>query len=123
MVKFRIRDLILILSVLSVSLLILLIWLIRDVKYDNDLYANVYYKDECIYSLDLDKDTEIKINGYESEMIIVVKNNKVWVKESGCENQICVNTGKINKKRQTITCLPNKVWIKIGKKVEIVEGT
>lgn len=45
--------------------------------------------------------------------VIEIKNDKVWVKEADCNNQICVNHKAISKKGESIVCLPNKVLVEI----------
>ncbi len=45
--------------------------------------------------------------------IIVIKDGFVFVEEATCKNQICVKTGKISKKGESIVCLPNKVIVEI----------
>ncbi|MCR5350269.1 MAG: NusG domain II-containing protein [Acholeplasmatales bacterium] len=113
------NDVILVFSILLIALVFIVVWVIRYKSYDGDLYANVYYKDDCLYSLDLDDDISFEMQGYESKMIIEVKDGQVRVRESGCHDQICVHTGWMKKKGRTITCLPNKVWIEIGKEVKV----
>lgn len=44
---------------------------------------------------------------------VEIKKGKVTVTKADCKNQICVNTGTISKKGETIICLPNKVYIEI----------
>lgn len=45
--------------------------------------------------------------------VIVIKNGVVFVDNATCKNQICVNTGEISKKGESIVCLPNKVIVEI----------
>lgn len=44
---------------------------------------------------------------------VVIKDGVVYISEASCKNQICVNTGKISKKGESIVCLPNKVIVEI----------
>lgn len=44
---------------------------------------------------------------------VVIKDGVVFVKEASCKNQVCVNSGKISKKGESIVCLPNKVIVEI----------
>lgn len=44
---------------------------------------------------------------------VVIKDATVYVEKADCENQICVNTGKISEAGQQIICLPNKVLIEV----------
>lgn len=45
--------------------------------------------------------------------IIVIKDGVVYMGDATCKNQVCVNTGKISKKGESIVCLPNKVIVEI----------
>ncbi len=44
---------------------------------------------------------------------ITIKSGKVYMSRSDCKNQICVGTGEIDKKGESIVCLPNKVTVEI----------
>ena len=44
---------------------------------------------------------------------VVIKDGTVYVESASCKNQVCVNTGKISKKGESIVCLPNKVIVEI----------
>lgn len=45
---------------------------------------------------------------------VVIKNGVVYMESASCKNQICVSTGKISKKGESIVCLPNKVTVEIN---------
>ncbi|MBQ8740752.1 MAG: NusG domain II-containing protein [Clostridia bacterium] len=44
---------------------------------------------------------------------VVIKDGIVYMSDATCKNQVCVNTGKISKKGESIVCLPNKVIVEI----------
>ena len=44
---------------------------------------------------------------------VTIKDGVVFMDNASCKNQICVNSGKISKKGETIVCLPNKVIVEI----------
>ena len=44
---------------------------------------------------------------------VVIKDGVVYINKASCKNQICVNTGKISKKGESIVCLPNRVELRI----------
>ncbi len=44
---------------------------------------------------------------------IVIKDGIVYMDNASCKNQVCVNTGEISKKGESIVCLPNKVIVEI----------
>lgn len=58
-------------------------------------------------SLYTDKTVELKNN------LLVIENGSVYMKNANCKNGICVHTGKISKKGESIICLPNRVIAKI----------
>lgn len=64
---------------------------------------------EIVYSnsISINKTVNIKTN------TITVKDGEVYMSDSTCKNQICVNSGKISKKGESIICLPNKVTVEI----------
>ncbi len=44
---------------------------------------------------------------------VIIKDGIVYMSNATCKNQICVNSGKISKKGESIICLPNKVIVEI----------
>ncbi len=44
---------------------------------------------------------------------VIIKDGVVYMSNATCKNQVCVNTGKISKKGESIICLPNKVIVEI----------
>ena len=69
-----------------------------------------------ILTLRLDADTSLNLNEINPtfpNIKIVVENGYVYVKSADCHDNICVRTGKINSKYQSIVCLPNKLVVYI----------
>lgn len=64
---------------------------------------------EIVYdqSINVDNLVDIKTN------TVIIKDKTVYISYASCKNQICVNTGKISKKGESIVCLPNKVIVEI----------
>lgn len=81
---------------------------------DSGLIAVIQKDGQVIDRLDLDKDTQMivgdqnKVNDYN---IVTVKDGKVSVTESNCENQVCVYTGEIQYEGEVIACLPHSLII------------
>lgn len=69
------------------------------IKQNNEIIYN-----ESIY---IDKTVDTKTN------TVVIKNGGVYISDAKCKNQICVKSGKISKKGESIVCLPNKVTVEI----------
>lgn len=104
------NDIILIAIILIIVGALFLIYFINR---SNGKKALIYHDDELVLELDLNNNGEYFINGDISSMTIVVYDGKIAVKESGCLNQICVNTGSIMYTNEVISCLPNHIIIKI----------
>ena len=74
------------------------------------------FEKELVEYLDLHQDTEILINS----VVVKIQNQEVQVISSDCKDQICVHQGRIHYAGQTITCLPQRVFIKIeGSEVDV----
>ena len=107
------NDIILIISLVIITIGLFIWWGISRANKEN-LYVNIYNSSELLYSVPIDQDREIIVEGKISEVKIIMKDSNVWVSESGCPDHICILLGKMNKKEDTITCLPNLIYIKIG---------
>ena len=84
--------------------------------------AAVYLEGEKIAILDLSKDQTYEIDG-KYHAVITVKDGAVCVSRSDCPNGDCVRSGKINKKGQSIVCLPNRLTVSVGEeKLDAVIG-
>ena len=79
--------------------------------------AHIYVNGESYETIDLNAVAipyEIKIETEDGEYnIISVKHGEISVSEASCPDQICVNQGWIHDSLIPITCLPNRVVIKI----------
>ena len=57
----------------------------------------------------LNQDAEISLE----HNTVTIKNNEVFVSSADCPDKVCFKTNPINKRGETIICLPNKVIIEI----------
>ena len=105
------NDLFLGLFVFLICIVMIMVWFLNTRK--KGKIVEVYHGEEIVATLDLYKSQSITVKGDISEIIIVVSYGKVYVKESGCPNQICVNTGAKSLENERITCLPNRITILI----------
>lgn len=64
---------------------------------------------KVIYRASLYTDNTVELDGN----TVVIKGGKVKMQSAGCKNQICVKTGEISKKGESIICLPNRVIAEI----------
>ena len=71
--------------------------------------VTVKQNNKTVYTGSLYEDKKINLDGN----TLIIKDGYVYMKEANCKNNICVHTGKINKKGESIICLPNKVIAQI----------
>ncbi len=69
----------------------------------------IKHNDKVVYdgSININKTVDTGSN------TVIIKDGIVYMRDSNCKNQICVNSGKISKKDEKIICLPNKVIVEI----------
>lgn len=76
-------------------------------------------KDHGIYPLS--ENRIITVNGPLGKTVVEIKDRRVRVVSSPCQNKLCVHQGFV--KRGSIICLPNRVVIIIGKgSVDAITG-
>ncbi len=71
--------------------------------------AEIYLNGEKVRTVSLKEDTRFTVGN----VSVAVEDGKIYVENSPCADKICVNTGKIFRKGDTVACLPEKVIIKI----------
>ena len=64
------------------------------------------------YSLKKDQEILIESNG---ENVLIIEDGTARIEQADCPDKICVKTGKIQYKGETIVCLPHKVVVEIVK--------
>ena len=104
-----------VLFVLSVVLSVILIF-----SKGNNATAYIYSDGELKYTLPLDRITALVTLKIESENggynIVEAENGKIHVTEASCPDKICMHTGYISDGAVPISCLPNKLIIRVEKK-------
>lgn len=69
---------------------------------------------QAVATLDLNRDTDMIINGYGgSTDHLVIKDGYASITEASCPDKVCVRTGKIHKTGELIVCLPNRVVVSV----------
>ena len=63
----------------------------------------------------LSEDGETQLDG----ATVRVKNGKIAITQSDCPDKVCVKTGEISKKGETIVCVPNEIVITIEGEQEV----
>jgi len=86
----------------------------------NNATAYIYSDGELKYTLPLDSITsavtmriDSKNGGYN---IVEAENGKIHVTEASCPDKVCMHTGYISDGTVPISCLPNKLLIRVEKK-------
>jgi hypothetical protein len=66
-----------------------------------------------IAELDLNQDQKVDLKTINNPVTLEIRQKKIRMLHSRCPKHICMNTGWISRKGQTIICLPNKIIIEI----------
>ena len=67
-----------------------------------------------VEELDLGKDGEFVINGYNhGANTLIIENGEAWISDATCPDKVCIHQGKINRSGEMIVCLPNLMIAKI----------
>jgi hypothetical protein len=112
-------DINLIITIGLISLLILIA--IFFTYEDGSKNAKVYYKNNLVLTIDLEKEEskEYYVNGKNGKITIFHQNGKIKVLEENSPLHICSKQGFISESYETIVCLPNEVIIKIVTKNDL----
>jgi len=106
--KKKIRnDLILIIGILLISTVFFFLYNCKE----SGEYVLVYLNGNQIGKYSLNIDDQYSLN--EGSNILVIKDHKAYIIEANCPDKLCVKQGKVSKSGQCLTCLPNKITIKI----------
>ena len=113
MKKIR-NDIILISSLILIAIIGLILYFALQKK--DNLSVYIYCDKELVEVADLKQNHELVVN----DVVIVIENGMVYVKASSCKDKVCMHQGKIKAAGQTITCLPQRVFIKLeGSEVDV----
>ncbi len=82
-------------------------------KKESGVSAEVTYKGQVVYSLNLNEDQTQKVITQEGEVVINVKGGKIAVTSSPCPNQYCVGQGYKSKAGDSIICAHEGVVVLI----------
>ena len=97
-------DIKLILIILIFSFLLLIF-----TNSNSNNYAVVYYDNKEVLKIDLSINYTYSVKGFNGEVLIEVKDNKLRVEKEDSPLHICSKQGYMNKGQ--IVCLPNKIVI------------
>lgn len=105
------NDILLIISLLIISFIIMFTMNLTTKK---GTIATVYYDSKLVKEINLNKNAEYDVKGYNGNIHIIVKDNKIKVEEETSPLHLCSKQGFIQNSTDTIVCLPNKIVIKIN---------
>lgn len=107
--KFKWQDIIIIVFSLIFAVAVFLCFIPKEA---DTLTVEIKQSGKLIYSLPLNKDTAITIDG-EYQNTIEIKNNTVCFSYSTCPNHDCESIGLLTKVGDIAVCLPNRVSVEI----------
>ena len=115
-IKLNKYDFILLISLIILSIISIIMIKFNDKK---GKIAVVYYDNKIIKKIDLSINKTYTVKGYNGNVKIIVKNNKIKVDSEKSPLHLCSKQGYISKSYETIVCLPNKIVIEIDSSEEI----
>lgn len=67
-----------------------------------------------VEELDLSKDGEFVINGYNGGTnTLIIEDGQAYISDATCPDKVCIHQGKVNRSGEMIVCLPNLMIAKI----------
>lgn len=109
--RFRKADLLLIVGLLVLAGFVYGIFLLSAdagaravITVDGDVYGT--------YVLDKDQTIPIRQDGRVLN-IVVIENGYAYMKRALCPDHLCIKQGKINRSKESIVCLPNRLVVSI----------
>jgi len=73
----------------------------------------IYKDDDVIWTLPMQKDRIIQLEPFGVSMVVEIRDQKVRVLSSSCQQQICVRKGWTGQVHNPIICIPNKITIDV----------
>ena len=101
--------------IFSVVVIALVISLLLIFLPQQGSFVEIYHSGTRIKSIPLSEDTSFSIDG----VTVKVQNGKAIISDSDCPDKLCIHSKSINRKGESIICLPNKVIVKISGESEI----
>lgn len=80
-------------------------------------YVTVKVDGKIVCEKLLNEDLILEIEGYQGgKNIVRIKDGAAYVENADCPDELCVKTGKVSHKGETIVCLPHRVVVEIDNK-------
>lgn len=71
-------------------------------------YVEISIDGKIIETLDLSKDTEMTVHGYNNGTNhLIIRGGEIWIEDASCPDKVCIHQGKISRNSDMIVCLPN----------------
>jgi hypothetical protein len=93
-----------------------LYWLVARAETYETLKEAVIYKDDVVIeriSLAGNAQRRIDLSPHGVDMVVAVRQGRVRVVSSSCQQQICVRKGWVGRAHDPIICIPNKITIEV----------
>lgn len=103
--------------IFTVVILMCIAYMFIFSKKDNAKSADIYFGDELVKHIDdiaTDEQQSYELKTEYGYNKICWQSGEIWIEESDCKNQICVNTGKLSSENGSIICAPHKVVITVS---------
>ncbi len=114
------KNTILIGGMVVIISLVAIVLLQLNQKDGKEVVVYINGEETARYELATNQSIQLEPHALESNSL-VIQNGECFIESSNCNNQICVETGKISKTGERIVCLPHRLSIQIegGKAVEV----
>ena len=111
-------DIILLACILLAALISAVIFWVQP--FEGQLYACIYIDGEYIESIPLQEElNQVDIATPYGENVLIIINNKAYIKESDCGYEQCVKKGAISRPMQSIVCAPHGLVITVEDETKI----
>jgi len=102
------NDLILfgIIIIISLSFLVL-----TKLLSDDGSRVYVYVNDSLKYTFSLNEDIVVELEGLNGTNTLEISQGRASIISASCPDKLCVHQRSINKSKETIVCLPNKLIV------------
>ena len=103
---------------------VIILFFVFKSLYKENIVAEIYFDGEVIEKINLSaKEEKEIITGENNKTVIIAKGGEIYFYSSCCEDEICVESGKLSENGDFASCLPEKVVIKVvGEKEKNVDA-
>lgn len=104
------NDIILFLVVLILAFLVLVLFNLNKAP---GYQVKLTVDGKELVVLELDKNQEYIVDNEYGKNVVIIDDNKVYVREADCPDRICVDYKPIDEVGETIICLPHRLVIEV----------